>query len=391
MEPISVRVRAMYETFSYPSRTADDLFDSHPRLCLSYRSGNRQARTLSILDAGCGTGAYSLGTALFNRDCQVTAADFNREALGKIRREMQALDLSNLRVTETDLNTLMGLDVPPRGFDFILCGGVIHHLANPAKGLGNLAAALAPEGVMRLMVYNTLGRQALARYVNALHLIQTQSDRPEQRLRLARSLLSSLTAGPLRQAPWGDGGDVDDVEFVDRYLHPHEVTYSVAEYLELLDGVGLTFLRWHEPLLWDLSCYVNDPEVLAELLCLPQPVQYQLVEHLSNQVMLDGYVAHKGSRLACYSELCEGLMVALNPQVVLQVCQQTQGGLSSEIAPRAFLRGRPSVPLETSGYQLLRRLTQGPVLAQTLVATPEEESCLIHLIKSELAYAYLPC
>jgi SAM-dependent methyltransferase len=284
MESISLKVRAMYESFPYPSRGDDDLFDIHPRLCLSYRSGSRRRERLRILDAGCGTGAFSLGTAFYNRDCQVTAADFNRAALNRIRDESAALALPNLKVAETDLNTLQGLEVPSQGYDMIICGGVLHHLAHPLDGLKNLANTLAPHGVMRLMVYNTLGRQALTRYVKALALVQSDADQPGKRLALARTLFSSVPAGPLRQAPWGDGGDVDDVEFVDRYLHPLETSYSVAEYLDLLEAAGLVFLRWHEPLDWNLERYIDDPVVLTELQKQPETIQHQLVEHLSNQV-----------------------------------------------------------------------------------------------------------
>ena len=380
----------MYEKFPYPSRRQGELFDSHPRLCLSYRAGNRFKERLSVLDAGCGTGDCSFGTALYNRDCQVTAADFNRPALERIREEAASLALTNLTVCETDLNTLEGLEVPAAGFDVIVCGGVIHHLADPERGLSNLVGALAPNGVMRLMVYNTLGRQSLTRYVKALRLLHTDSDKPEHRLGLARSLFASVAGGPLRQAPWGDGGEIDDIEFVDRYLHPNETSYSVAEYLELLDRAGLVFLRWHEPAYWDLAAYVQDAGVLEELRRLPEVIQYQLVEHLSNQVMLDAYVAHKGSALAEHSELPQDLIIGLNPQVVLQVCQQIHGGLSSEVSPRAYLRGRPSIPLQEQDFQLLRRLTRGPVAVRGLVSGLEERLRLVRLLESDLVFALLP-
>lgn len=390
MEPISYRVRAMYERFPYPLRRSGDLFDGHPRLALSYRHEHRWRDRLHILDAGCGTGACSLGTAFHNPDCLVTAADFNREALRSVEREAASLGLSNLTAVETDLNTLQGVPIPAEGFDVIFCGGVIHHLADPGRGLSHLARALAPHGVMRLMVYNTLGRQALTRYAEALRLIQAQTDSAEQRLRLARALFASVASGPLRQAPWGDGGEVDDIEFVDRYLHPLETCYSVAEYLELLQRAGLTFLRWHEPMPWDLSHYVDDPEVLAELRRKPPVTQFRLVEHLSNQVMLDAYVARDGSQLATLGSVSQDTQFALNPQVVLQVCQQIQGQQSCEAFPRAYLRGRPSVPLEWSDFETLRRLTHGPQPLRALSDPDGPARSLDSLWEREFVYVHQP-
>ena len=39
-------------------------------------------------------------------------------------------------------------------FDYIICTGVIHHNADPIGTLNKLAAALKPDGILELMVYN---------------------------------------------------------------------------------------------------------------------------------------------------------------------------------------------------------------------------------------------
>ena len=85
MDQATRKVRAMYEQFPYPSRSPNELGDFFPHLCMSYREDYRFRPKLTILDAGCGTGGFSLGTALCNPDCRVVAVDINRQALARLR------------------------------------------------------------------------------------------------------------------------------------------------------------------------------------------------------------------------------------------------------------------------------------------------------------------
>src|SRR5205823_6166894 len=45
-------------------------------------------------------------------------------------------------------------------FDVVLCMGVLHHLADPALGLRQLARHLAPDGVLFLYLYGERGARA---------------------------------------------------------------------------------------------------------------------------------------------------------------------------------------------------------------------------------------
>ena len=386
---ITEKVRAKYGKYPYPLSLAGDSFDSFPQLCLSYRGGYHHRESLSILDAGCGTGACSLGTAMGNPTCKVVAADFNRQALAALREEAESWKLANLRVTEIDLNTLEGLKVPEGGFDVIVCGGVLHHLAEPLKALRHLTSVLAADGVMRLMVYNTLGREALYRFVGLLNLIHKDPGKFEQRLKLGRALLGAIKRGPLLESPWQDASEIDDVEFVDRYLNLHDTSYSVSGFMQLLAEAGLSFLRWYEPENWDLGNYLDDPELLKELREQPETTGYQIVEHLSNQVLLDAYVAHQGSRPPLPGRGPEGLMLSANPQVILQVYQQSGGGSSRDHSPRAFLRARPSIALNQWDFEVLQRLSGGPMPASAFLGQEGDVQRLTELLQSELVYGFL--
>jgi SAM-dependent methyltransferase len=116
-----------------------------------FESGKDLAAYLSdkrrILDAGCGNGRV---TALLQRyapdatevvGVDLTAADVARQNLA---------GLSNVSVHEGDLlGDLSGLGE----FDFIYCQEVLHHTADPEKGLVNLASQLAPGGEIAVYVY----------------------------------------------------------------------------------------------------------------------------------------------------------------------------------------------------------------------------------------------
>ena len=388
MDQTTRKVRAMYEQYPYPSRTPDQLGDFFPHLCMSYREGYRFRSKLNILDAGCGTGGFALGTALCNPDCRVVAADINRQALARLRREIENWELTNIEVVETDLHTLKGVDVPQGGFDLISCGGVLHHLSRPSEGLRKLQSALADHGVMRLMVYNTLGRQALYRFVNALDLIHPNRGELSERLALGRRLMGSIKDGPIKALPWNDGDSVDDVEFVDRYLNLNDRSYSVKEYFELLEEAGLSFLRWYEPGHWDPANYLSDPELLQHLSGEPPEVVFRFVEQLSNQALLDGFVAQKGSVLHKTGGELSGRMIALNPQAMMQVCHQSTGGVVREVGPRVFLRGRHSFSLEKWEFEVMKRLGDGPLPVEAFEDEPESAARLKLLEQRELIFSY---
>ena len=166
--------------------------------------------------------------------------------LEEVRLEVTRRKLRNVRVVETDLMTFAGLDVPTHGFDVIISSGVLHHVADPHAALTLLSGALASDGVLALMVYGSIGRTAPERVRSALALLSTDTD-IDERMALGRSLVQRIEGSPAVRAPWDDISELDNTTFVDRYLHPQAVGFSVSRLLELLADTGLRLLRWIEP------------------------------------------------------------------------------------------------------------------------------------------------
>lgn len=361
MDDVTQRVRSMYERYPYPTRPRGVVSDVHPRLLLSYLDGPLPARPLRVLDAGCGTGSACLGTALCNPDLQVTAIDMNRAALEQVRAEATELGLANLQVCEADLMTGQGLAIPEGGFDVIFCSGVLHHLSDPARGLELLVRALAPRGVLRLMVYGTLGRHGLYRLVEALDALHPDRLQLEERLRLGRKIAEHLSEdSPVSLPPWQDIHQIDDVEFVDRYLNLNDRSYLAGELLDLVEGAGLRHVRWYEPRHWSLDG--GDPELRALYDALPPRRRWALMERLTHRTQLDLMLSHADAtdRRPPRPRL---EFVALSPQVALRMSVRSAGGNRMVYHPTATLREGAERSLAPSELGLLEAALPGPVPA----------------------------
>lgn len=103
------------------------------------------------LDAGCGSGRYSVALALHGVD-SVTAVDVSRSGLEEAKR--RAIDFPQISFQQASV-----LDLPfdDATFDFVWSAGVIHHTANFDLALSELTRVLRPGGRLFLLVYGAGG------------------------------------------------------------------------------------------------------------------------------------------------------------------------------------------------------------------------------------------
>jgi len=191
---------------------------------------------LDILVAGCGTNQAAV-FALNNPKASVVAIDVSRPSLENHRRLRDRHGLKNL-----DLRLLPIEEVHTLGgeFDLIVSSGVLHHLADPVRGLRSLAGCLKPDGVAALMLYARYGRigvEMLQSVFRDLGLVQDESS-----IQTVREALEGLpgdhpVASYLQIAP-----DLRyDAGLVDTFLHGRDRSYTVEECLGLVDSAGLAF------------------------------------------------------------------------------------------------------------------------------------------------------
>ncbi len=100
----------------------------------------------------------------------VSRASLQHEDLLKKKHGLANLTLHHLRIE--DVATL-GAD-----FDFIICHGVLHHLASPVAGLSALANVLRTDGVIDIMVYGKYGRLGVGVLQDLFRVMRLEQDPP---------------------------------------------------------------------------------------------------------------------------------------------------------------------------------------------------------------------
>jgi SAM-dependent methyltransferase len=105
---------------------------------------------MRLLDAGCGTGQWAVGFAVFG--CEVTAIDFAPEMLARARAHADAAGVS-IQFREGDFARI---DDPNATYDAIHCRCAIQFQPDPAAVLREFQRLLVPGGRMFISVPGAL-------------------------------------------------------------------------------------------------------------------------------------------------------------------------------------------------------------------------------------------
>jgi SAM-dependent methyltransferase len=134
---------------------------SEELLCLA----PRWFRGRQVLDAGCGTGRWTVG--LLELGSHVTAVDFSEHALEHVREQVgNHCTEEEQRRLETRRVDLLALppDLAPRRFDCVFSFGVLHHTGDTRAALASIAPLVADDGVIFLYLY---GRESVSTVTSA--------------------------------------------------------------------------------------------------------------------------------------------------------------------------------------------------------------------------------
>ncbi|HAZ43667.1 MAG TPA: SAM-dependent methyltransferase [Cyanobacteria bacterium UBA11371] len=286
---ISSAVQRLYDTYPFPP---EPLLDSPPpgynwrwnwQTAYSFCTGlSPQKQDIRILDAGCGTGVGTEYLVHLNPQAQVVAIDLSSGALDVAKQRCQ---MSGANRVEFHHLSLYDAGQLPGEFDLINCVGVLHHLADPQRGIQALASKLAPGGLMHIFVYGELGRWEIQLMQKAIALLQnTQRGDYRDGVQVGRQIFATLPENnrlvKREKERWSLENHRDEC-FADMYVHPQEIDYNIDTLFELIDASGLDFVGFSNPKNWQLERLLGkNPELMARAAKLRSREVYRLIELL---------------------------------------------------------------------------------------------------------------
>lgn len=288
--PVLERVQQQYEVLPYPYRDPErelevlrqPLICEWPRVNSLLWAGRRRLDVgFRVLDAGCGTGDNTvfLGEQSRGTGAEIVSLDFSATSLGIAQRRAEVRGLSGITFVRAAIEDAPGLGLGE--FDYIVCSGVLHHLASPDAGLRALRSMLKPDGGLALMVYATYGREPVYLMQSLMRRLAPAGLGPQRRLEILRQTLATLPdssrtkRGLMESEGFRNEITQSDAGAYDLLLHTQDRSYTVPELHGWAADAGMRVLEWSVPRAYRPETYLHDsapaadsgdPAALAELL-----------------------------------------------------------------------------------------------------------------------------
>tara|TARA_Y100001934_G_scaffold16983_1_gene20201 strand:+ start:2326 stop:3597 length:1272 start_codon:yes stop_codon:yes gene_type:complete len=331
------RVKAQYEAFPYPDiETANrngtalaampsDLFAINHYLFAGFRDFSLPFRVL-VAGGGTGIATVRLAQQLQRAGCpsKLVYLDLSEESRRIAERRAQSLGLDNI-----DFHTGSLIDLPSLGlgvFDYIDCGGVLHHLKEPAAGLTALTEVMAAEGGMGLMVYGPYGRAGIYPIQEMMRRLGAgnQSDQ----LPLLKKVLDGLPATNLlhHHERFRQGYGENDAELVDLFLHPVDRPFTVPQLTQLCERAGLRVVRFLPTAKYEPASYIGVAEILRRVSDMEWLERAALAELLSGNMHMHFFFAVRSENFE------EGIVDIERPDIVdfVPVLRDIDGAVLAE-------------------------------------------------------------
>ncbi|WP_373526517.1 methyltransferase domain-containing protein [Nostoc sp.] len=299
-QAVSAAVAKLYNTYPFPPEA---LLDEPPPgfnwrwnwlAAHNFCTGQKpQRQDIRILDAGCGTGVSTEYLVHLNPQAYVVGIDLSTGALAVAKERCQR---SGATRVEFHHLSLFDVEQLPGEFDLINCVGVLHHTADPIRGIKALAKKLAPGGLMHIFVYGELGRWEIQLMQKAIALLQGDKKGDYRNgVKIGRQIFASLPENnrivKYDKQRWSLENKKDEC-FADMYVHPQEIDYNIETLFELIDASGLEFIGFSNPSFWDLERLLGkapelverSPELSDACGGLNQRQLYRLIELLDPEV-----------------------------------------------------------------------------------------------------------
>ena len=245
-DDISRAVRAQYEEAPYPrwtsvNRVAPLALAMHLRSWLPHaRIPDALDGPVGVLIAGCGTGWEVAEAALTYRGARVTRLDLSRASLAYGLFKAREMGLANATFAHGDIMNAAALGT---AFDYIQCGGVLHHMADPLAAWKVQVDCLAPHGVMKVALYAKAARGAVA-HARAIITERKIAPTPDN-IRAFRQFVM----GQPPESPQSALTRFTDFNYLngcrDLLIHEHEHQMDLGFIKRACEALGLDFLGFH--------------------------------------------------------------------------------------------------------------------------------------------------
>lgn len=188
--------------------------------------------------AGCGTN-QAVFTALRFPKARVVGSDVSPMSLEISAESAKQLGISNLELRQESINQVTYREE----FDYIISTGVIHHNADPQATLARISAALKPDGVLELMVYNRFHWTVPAAFQKAIRLLGSGGSdvNYDSELVIAKAIIGELPQDTLIGIV-SDYRDRSDAMLADELLQPVLHSYTVESLAEMVANCDLEIL-----------------------------------------------------------------------------------------------------------------------------------------------------
>ncbi len=228
-------------TYPWPQMTYPTYADRHcGTVFLNQELGDWSHKRIPprprIWIAGCGSNQATL-TALKFPNADIVATDLSAPSLAVCEKNLSQVGARNVTLKEQSINETEFADE----FDYIICTGVIHHNSDPSIPIARLAAALKPEGILELGVYNYYHRILTTAYQKAMRYLFR--DDPEvgldEQLDVIRDLMDRFPVENTMSFYLKQERDQSREYLADSFLQPVEHSYTVESLVALLETAGL--------------------------------------------------------------------------------------------------------------------------------------------------------
>lgn len=176
------------------------------------------------------------------------AVDLSRARLGYAARKLKERGITSVKHLQGDI--LEFADSKER-FDLVHSFGVIHHMADPRRGLRILSRLLNPGGLLFLGLYSRIARSAVAQardLIAARCTAATAESIREFRLEIMLAPPSSPLS--MLASPASDFWTVSECR--DLLFHVEEHQFTLLQIEEMFRAEGLSFLGFEVPYAPDL-------------------------------------------------------------------------------------------------------------------------------------------